>query len=62
MGGLEPLPLTGAKKPLHLPNETLKFYRLGVVIIAPSLDGLFPVAGHGVRRQSDDRHAARRII
>ena len=47
MGGLEPLPLTGAKKPLHLPNETLKFYRLGVVIIAPSLDGLFPVAGHG---------------
>jgi hypothetical protein len=35
MGGLEPLPLTGAKKPLHFPNETLKFYRLGVVIIAP---------------------------
>jgi hypothetical protein len=30
MGSLEPLAFAGAKKPLHLPDEPLKFYRLGV--------------------------------
>src|SRR3954469_6643254 len=43
---------------LDLVDEAREVDGLGVVVVAAGLEGLLAVAGHGVRREGDDRDGA----
>ena len=61
-GLAQSLVLRGTKQALDLADEAVEFHRLGVVIVAAGLDGLFAIPAHGVRRQPEHRHAAGGVI
>jgi hypothetical protein len=52
----------GTEEALDLADEAVELYRLGIVIVAAGLDGLFAISAHGVRRQPDHGNDASGVI